>query len=386
MAAAIARPTHAPDGVVTEVLVRPVVLPLVLLALLSGVAPPATAQWHQFRGPQAGVAADNPDLPETWSATDNVAWKADVPGLGWSSPVVWNGHVFLTSAVSTGDEPKALPGLYDPGDEQGKTKSTSVQHWTVFDFDAATGKLRWSTELKSGLPPMLRHLKNSFASETPTTDGERVYVFFGAIGLVAALDFNGKVVWSKELGAFNGQQEFAPAASPVLHQGRLFVVNDNTTKSYLAAFDAKSGTQLWRIEREEVENWATPFVWVNDRRTELVTNGGFETIDAAGPPVNFGTWSETRGGADTITDPGSGYLGSHSATLTYVDSGSTYIGNAITTRINTIGYLNDPIGFIVSLAGTPISIIADMTITRPARTLFCQNFIRNLFASFINPR
>ena len=229
--------------------------------------------YQAFRGPQAGVAADNPDLPETWSATDNVAWKADVPGLGWSSPVVWNGHVFLTSAVSTGDEPKALPGLYDPGDEQGKTKSTSVQHWTVFDFDAATGKLRWSTELKSGLPPMLRHLKNSFASETPTTDGERVYVFFGAIGLVAALDFNGKVVWSKELGAFNGQQEFAPAASPVLHQGRLFVVNDNTTKSYLAAFDAKSGTQLWRIEREEVENWATPFVWVNDRRTELVTNG-----------------------------------------------------------------------------------------------------------------
>ncbi len=154
--------------------------------------------------------------------------------------------MFVTSAVSAGDEPKALPGLYDPGDEHGKTKSSSVQRWTVFDFDFTTGQLRWSTELKSGVPTMLRHLKNSFASETPTTDGERVYVFFGAIGLVAALDMTGASVWSKEMGAFNGQQEFAPAASPVLHNGRLYVVNDNTTRSFLAAFDAKTGAQRWR--------------------------------------------------------------------------------------------------------------------------------------------
>lgn len=256
-----------------KVLMRHLVRVLLLLPLLGLGAAPAVAQWHQFRGPQAGVAADSPALPETWSETENVAWKTTIPGLGWSSPVVWNDHVFVTSAVSSGEEAKALPGLYDPGDEQGKTRSTSVQQWTVFDLDARTGRIRWATELKSAVPPLLRHIKNSFASETPTTDGERVYVFFGSVGLVAALDFQGKVVWSKELGAFNGPQEFAPAASPVLHKGRLYVTNDNTTKSYLAAFDAKTGDLLWRADREETENWSTPFIWENDRRTEIVTSG-----------------------------------------------------------------------------------------------------------------
>lgn len=246
----------------------------VTIAVVSGPAlVPVSAQWTQFRGPQAGVATDDPTLPDTWSETDNVAWKANIPGLGWGSPVVWNDHVFVTSAVSAGEEPKALPGLYDPGDEQGKTKSTSEQRWTVFDLDAATGRIRWQTELKRGLPTLLRHIKNSFASETPTTDGERVYVFFGAIGLVAALDFQGKVVWSHEMGAFNGPQEFAPAASPILHKERVYVINDNTTRSYLAAFDRKSGQQVWRVDREEVENWSTPFVWENERRTEIVTTG-----------------------------------------------------------------------------------------------------------------
>lgn len=250
---------------------RRVLLGFVLLLGLA--AAPSADQWHQFRGPQAGLAADNPLLPDTWSENDNVAWKTTIPGLGWSSPVVWDDHIFLTSAISTGQEAKALPGLYDPGDEQGKTKSTSVQRWTVFDVDARTGKIRWSTELKSGLPPLLRHIKNSFASETPTTDGERVYVFFGSIGLVAALDFQGRVVWSKEMGAFNGPQEFAPAASPVLYKERLYVINDNTKKSYLAAFDRKTGEQTWQVDREEVENWSTPFVWENDLRTEIVTTG-----------------------------------------------------------------------------------------------------------------
>jgi outer membrane protein assembly factor BamB len=251
---------------------RRVVLVTVWLTLLA-LTTLSADQWAQFRGSQAGLAIDDPALPDTWSDSEHVVWKADIPGLGWSSPIVWNDHIFLTSAVSEGQEAKALPGLYDPGDEQGKTKSANVQHWTVFDIDANTGKIRWSKALKSGMPPLLRHIKNSFASETPTTDGERVYVFFGAIGLVAALDFKGNIVWTKEMGAFYGPQEFAPAASPILHKERLYVINDNTKRSFLAAFDRKTGEQAWRIDRDEVENWSTPFVWENDLRTEIVATG-----------------------------------------------------------------------------------------------------------------
>jgi outer membrane protein assembly factor BamB len=249
-------------------------LPLTLatcILLLSTVT--ASDRWPQFRGANAGVASDDPALPDTWSEAENVVWKTAVPGMGWGSPVVWGDHVFVTSAVSAGQEAAPVKGLYDPGDEHGKTKAAANHRWVVHDIDFTTGKIRWTRELREGSPPILRHLKNSFASETPATDGEHVYVYFGSIGLLAALDMNGRPVWTKELGAFNGPQEFAPAASPIVYKDRLYVINDNTTESFLAAFDTKTGREIWKVRREEVENWATPAIWENEQRTELVTNG-----------------------------------------------------------------------------------------------------------------
>ena len=172
-------------------------------------------------------------------------------------------HVFVTSAISAGEELQPVPGLYDPGDEFGKQRSTAEHRWIVYDVSFATGRIRWARELAGLAPPELKHIKNSFASETPVTDGRRVYVYFGAIGLVAALNLSGETVWTAEVGAFNGGQEFGSAASPVLHDGRLYIVNDNTTRSFLAAFDA-TGEQVWRIDRDETENWSTPFVCQND--------------------------------------------------------------------------------------------------------------------------
>jgi outer membrane protein assembly factor BamB len=248
-------------------------LVVAMIALLSLDVAGATDNWPGFRGPDAGVAGDDPALPDTWSETENIVWKAPIPGMGWSSPVVWGDHVFLTSAISAGKEADPVKGLYDPGNEHGKTRAAAQHRWAVYDIDFKTGKVRWTRELHVGNPPILRHLKNSFASETPVTDGERVYVYFGSIGLLTALDMDGKTVWAKELGAYNGPQEFAPAASPILHKERVYVVSDNTTESFLVALDRKTGQEIWRIKREEVENWATPAIWENDLRTEIVTNG-----------------------------------------------------------------------------------------------------------------
>ena len=246
-----------------------------LLAITLIALPTLSAsEWPRFRGADDGVAPDHTDLPETWSETENVKWRADIPGLGWSSPIVWDDHVIVTTAISAGEEPQPVKGLYDPGDEHGKQDAVAAHRWVVYDIDLATGAVRWERELRSALPPIKRHLKSSFASETPVTDGERVYVYFGSIGLVAALELvTGEVVWTQDVGAFNGGQEFAPAASPVLHDGRLYVVNDNTTESFLIAFDAETGERMWRMVREETENWSTPFVWENRLRTELVTTG-----------------------------------------------------------------------------------------------------------------
>ena len=117
------------------------------------------------------------------------------------------------------------------------------------------------------------HQKNSYASETPVTDGERVYVYLGYVGLFA-FDMSGKPVWSKPMPAPKMRTGWGPAASPVLHDGRLYIVNDNEERSFVAAFDARTGNELWRTDREaEGSNWSTPFVWQNDRRTEIVTTG-----------------------------------------------------------------------------------------------------------------
>ena len=100
----------------------------------------AQARWAGFRGPAAGAVPDDPSLPDTWSETENVMWVADVPGLGWSSPIVWDDHVFLTTAVSTGQERQPPPGLYDPGSDFGSTRSTAEHRWIVYDLDLATGR------------------------------------------------------------------------------------------------------------------------------------------------------------------------------------------------------------------------------------------------------
>ncbi len=251
----------------------PIVLLLAGVFLVSG---PAAAQenWLQFRGDTAGVVPDDPTLPERWSETENVVWSVDVPGLAWSSPVVAGDLVFVTTAVSAGNEPDPIKGLYDPGMENGSEASENDHRWMVYAIDFHTGAVRWQRELYAATPPGKRHLKNSFASETPVTDGRRVYVYFGAIGQLAAFNMSGETVWTSELEAYNTTLEMGTGASPILHDDRVYVVNDNTTHSFVAAFEKDTGNEVWRVDRDERgQNWSTPFVWEHDLRTELVTAG-----------------------------------------------------------------------------------------------------------------
>jgi hypothetical protein len=243
------------------------------LILVVAASLAAADQWPQFRGTRAGNIPDDPSLPDTWSETDNIVWKTGIPGTGWSSPVIWDDHVLVTATLTTAAEPRPIKGLYDPGDENGRTKSTSEHRWMVYDVDFKTGKIRWQQELLRAIPRVQRHIKNTFASETPVTDGERVYVYFGSIGVLTALDLNGRRVWTKELGAFDGRQAFGTAASPVLHGDRVIVVHDNATESFIAAYNRRAGDEIWKVKRDEVENWSTPFVWENDLRTEIITSG-----------------------------------------------------------------------------------------------------------------
>jgi len=250
---------------------RALLAPTLVFTLLSSAA--TIAQWPQFRGLQAGVAPDDPSLPDEWSETRNVVWKTDVPGQGWSSPVVWSDHVFLTTAISSGHEPAPIEGIADPSADAGSVKSESIHRWVLYDIDVKNGAIRWQHDLQQGAPPIMRHIRNSYATETPVTDGRRVYVYLGSIGVLAAFEMNGAQVWQKQVGPFESTQGWGMASSPTLHDGRLYIVNDNKVQSFIAAFDANTGEQIWKTNRDEFESWSTPLVWQHALRTEIVVSG-----------------------------------------------------------------------------------------------------------------
>jgi hypothetical protein len=243
-----------------------------LLCVTLSASTLAQNNWTQFRGAgSTGVASDDPNLPDHWSQNENVVWKTDIPGVGWSSPIVWGDSIFVTSVVPTVEGEKPKKGLYFGG-ERGAPKDE--HHWVVYAVDFKTGKIRWQREVFKGIPEAAqsKHLKNSYASETPVTDGERIYAYFGNIGLFV-FDMQGKPLWSKKFGTFKTRYGWGTAASPVVYKDRLYIVNDNDEKSFLVALNKKTGDEIWRIERKEGTNWATPYIWENGQRVEIVTAG-----------------------------------------------------------------------------------------------------------------
>jgi len=163
----------------------------VLLASFSARAENA-ANWPQFRGESArGVTTAA--LPERWTTTENVAWKAEIPGQSWSSPIVWGGRVYMTAAISSGSIEPPKKGLYFGGERRDVVRPS--HQWKVICLDISSGKTIWEQVLYEGTPAGPIHLKNTYASETPVTDGERIYTYFGNLGIYC-LDAQGREVWS----------------------------------------------------------------------------------------------------------------------------------------------------------------------------------------------
>ena len=281
------------------------------LVVAAACASASAADWPCFRGPGArGVAADDPRLPDRWSATRNVRWCAAINGRGWASPIVVGGRVILTSAIPPAPAEEPKKGLYFGG-ERPDVPAGEVR-WVVTCLDAATGMTRWETVIARGPAPGPIHLKNSLASETPVSDGERIYAAFAGIGIVC-LDLEGNRVWEHRWRPRSMRQGWGPAASPVLYGGRLYVVNDNEDDSFVAALDARTGREVWRVARDEKSNWATPFVWESGGRTELVTPGTGKTRSYSLDGRLL--WELAGGSAITIATP----YAAHG--LLYVSSG-----------------------------------------------------------------
>lgn len=239
--------------------------------VVSCLLVPMGASAGEAPGFLAGArSAAAPTLPGEWDGTTNVRWKAKIAGTGWSSPVVHGKRVFVTATLS--DEPPAEPrkGLYIE-DLQGKA-APGEHRWLVHCLDADSGKTLWSRVAFQGKAGGTIHRKNSLASETPVSDGKHVWALFGNVG-IACYTVGGERVWSSNVPARRTRMGWGTAASPALHAGRLYLVHDNEEQSYVQALDALTGKEVWRTIRDEGSNWATPYVWKNALRTELVTAG-----------------------------------------------------------------------------------------------------------------
>ncbi|MBI4325335.1 MAG: PQQ-binding-like beta-propeller repeat protein [Chloroflexi bacterium] len=254
-------------------------LPACALALVVlGLAPAAAAveNWPQFRGTNGrGLSAVT--APATWNieTRDNVRWIKDVPGLGHASPILWQDHIYVATAVRLGAKADLKIGVYGDGDSY---QEKEPHQWRLLCFDKATGKLLWNKLGHEAVPRQERHTKATHCNSTPATDGRRIVAIFGSEGLFC-FDMDGSLLWKKDLGKMDAGPWNAPrlqwsfAGSPLLHDGKVIVQCDVLSEQFLAVFDAGHGREIWRTARREAANWCTPAMAETKGRAQIVLNG-----------------------------------------------------------------------------------------------------------------
>jgi outer membrane protein assembly factor BamB len=270
----------------------------VLLMVLFCVPSTWADHWPQFRGPQGNQIALDRQLPQVWSPDQNIKWQVKIPGRAWSSPVVWGDKIFITNAV---DEVLESSGSSSRAVKSGsRIKPTNDHRWEVYCLDTDSGKILWRQVATQGKPTMITHSDNTYASETPVTDGKRVYVYFGMNGLYC-YDFTGKLLWEKDLGAYQMERDWGTGSSPIIHGDLVYLQIDNEEQSFLVALDGKTGEERWRVSRQEGSNWCTPVIWQNRQRTELVTGG--KTVRGYDPVSGKLWWELNVGGGRSSASP-----------------------------------------------------------------------------------
>jgi outer membrane protein assembly factor BamB len=262
--------------------------------------------WPSFRGVAARGVGEGEAPPLQWSVPEgrSVRWRVPVTGLGHSSPVVWGDRVCTASAVSGQPDPQLKVGLY--GDIT-SIQDTTEHQWLVMCFDKASGKLQWERTAHAAVPKVKRHPKSTHASSTLATDGQHIVAFFGSEGLYA-YSITGDLLWKKDFGLLDSGFFMVPdaqwgfASSPVIHDGKVIVQADVQKGSFVAAFDVRTGKELWRSARADVPTWSTPAVVTDGGRAQVVVNG-WKHIGGYDLATGKELWRMTGGGDIPVPTP-----------------------------------------------------------------------------------
>ena len=234
--------------------------------------------WPRWRGPSGQGLVDGSGYPDTWSESENVLWKTPVPGNGNSSPIVWDDRIFLTTAYSGG------------------------QRLSLLAYRRSDGALLWESFAPDGRSERV-HQKNGHASATPTTDGERVYVSFGARGLMA-FSMDGDLIWSQDVGQISNYH--GTAGSPLVYRDRIIIFQDHAAGSFVAAFDSGTGEQLWRTPRQASVGWGSPIAVHVEDHDEIIVHSQ-RRVQAYDPDSGLELWRCNGNTFEVIPTPVVGY-------------------------------------------------------------------------------
>ena len=297
-----------------------------------------SSNWAQWRGPNSQGISSDKNLPTEWSDTKNVLWKIELPGKGFSQPIIWGNRVFLTTDIEGGPAPES----HKPPKHMMGEKEFTHPEWAgvnrlhtfkTIGLDRDSGKVVWESVSYEGTVFDYRHKRGNYAAPTPVTDGKYVWAYFGSEGLYC-YDFKGKLIWKKSLGPI-ATLGMGVASSPVLHENLLILQCDENLgkNSFIAAFDKKTGKEVWRTARPIQVSWATPVIAKTANRAELITSGN-EFLISYDPATGKELWRATGLKNNAIATPVIGHG------LAILSSG--YPGKAITAvKLGSAGNLDN---------------------------------------------
>ena len=235
--------------------------------------------WHHWRGPHVTGAAAKADPPTTWSETENIRWKVPIPGTGHATPIIWEDKIFVQTAIK-GQMPKpqtenaegeAPPEDSRRGRRRGRRGGDPLPTYKfdLLAYNRSNGDILWQKTLREVAPHEGIHSTASFASNSPVTDGEHIYAYFGSRGLYC-LDMEGNIKWEKDIGQMRKRNTFGEGSCPIIHGDTIVILQDHEGPSFITALDKHTGDEIWKIDRDERTTWTSPIIVEHGGKAQVI--------------------------------------------------------------------------------------------------------------------